>query len=166
MTKKMLGDYEILFVNDCNENTFIVNLGTRDFDESFVLDGIQDMSHIIFGDKDVWLIQDVGPLLGNADLDLEILCDIGQLASEDTDVWVAVLDHYGDHYAEGAMQALKDGDIIIWASWVEIISQWVELAEIPEHAVYYIDASSLQHDLEIEGSYTELDDGRVLEFIG
>jgi antirestriction protein len=87
-----------------------------------------------------------------------------KIFSEDTDLWAAVLDHYGDHYAEGARDALENGEVLIWDSWDEIISQWCDLFEIPERAQFYIDNEAVQRDLEIEGSYTELSDGRVLEF--
>ena len=166
MTEKTLGDYEVKIVSDCNDNTIMINLETNDFDEYLAHEAIGELALLLFGNEDNWRIVEAGPMLGNANLELDVLCDIGQLASEDTDVWAAVLDHYGDHYAEEAMDCLKNGDITIRGSWDEIISQWVELAEIPERAAYYIDASSLQRDLEIEGSYTKLDDGRVLEFIG
>lgn len=79
---------------------------------------------------------------------------------DNLDIIVALIDQHGDDYG---FSLVEEGSYMVHGSWDDIIDSWMDTWQIPDHIRFYIDEDAVRRDLELERSYAELRDGRVIE---
>jgi len=89
---------------------------------------------------------------------IERFCEVWDGHNEE--IIEAIADNHSS--LEVALDVVESGDYVVHESWNSIIDEWIEIYEIPEKAAYYIDRDAVRRDLEMEGTYLETSDGRVI----
>lgn len=107
--------------------------------------------------------------------DFESPIPIGEYASIEEIVLISdLIKAYGEDAVSAAaicyssnvadMDSLLLNGFTVWEDWDDIIDGWIECMEVPERLQFYIDEEAVRRDLEIEGTYIELENGSIVEF--
>lgn len=92
----------------------------------------------------------------------EELTPVQQLREDDLPVYEALRKTLGDHYIDD----IDVDDVLVYTDRYQIIDEWLDAYKVPERVRPYIDEARLWNDMQMDGTFAEASDGRIVQYLG
>lgn len=103
----------------------------------------------------------------------EIAEEMAELSENEVEAVCALMDNMIANNWEEAFEMVEDGRVIFYhdcQNMADVAEQFMEetgqLEQLPDNLKYYIDYEKMGRDMEIEGTFIELSDNIIMEYIG